>query len=192
VILVLIGIILPTMVRAGGGPETTLVVVNADSPTSLQIANAYTKLRDIPQSHLVRLQGVPTGGTIDIETFRERIWKPIRDYLSEHHLEGEIDTIAYSGGFPYAVDFSKDIKAHNLPSHKYRGKMASLTGLTYFGRRVEKADVGYLSLNRYYRHNLAPRRCTSRFSRGRRRSSRTRPPEGRGPPSVARPSLLAR
>lgn len=160
VIWVLIGIILPAVVSAGGSPETTLVVVNADSPASLQIANAYIKLRDIPPSHVVRLQRVPIQGRIDIETFRERIWKPIRDYLWEHHLEGEIDTIAYSGGFPYAVDFSKDIKAHKLSSHKYRGKMASLTGLTYFGRRVEKADIGYLGINRYYRHNLAPRRCT--------------------------------
>lgn len=156
----LLGVMQATAVKAGGGPETTLVVVNADSPASLQIADAYVRLRDIPASHVLQLRGIPTQGTIDIETFRERIWKPIRDYLTVSGLEEEIDIIAYSGGFPYAVDFSQDVKRHKLPKNQYRGKMASLTGLTYFGRRVENGDIGYLGFNYYYRQNLARPLCT--------------------------------
>ena len=45
-----------------------------------------------------------------------------------------------------------------MPKNRYRGKFASLTGLTYFARRVEIGDAGYLNLyaNLYYRRNLAP------------------------------------
>ena len=142
---------------AGGGPETTLVVVNAASPISLAIANVYVRMRDIPESHVVWLDDVPAADSIDIKEFRSRIWKPIRSYISDHHLQGQIDTIAYSGDFPYRVDFKSDLDATPLPKNRYLGRYASLTGLTFFARRVERKDLGYLSVNRYFRRDLAPR-----------------------------------
>lgn len=142
---------------AGGSPETTLVVVNAASPVSLTIANAYVRMRDIPASHVVWLDDVPAVDSIDIKTFRTRIWKPIRDYITAHHLDEEIDTIAYSADFPYRVDFKSDLKANKITNSPYRGTFASLTGLTYFARRVERDDIGYVGENFYFRHDLAPR-----------------------------------
>jgi|GEM_PF-357711 len=142
---------------AGGGPETTLVAVNAASPISLTIANAYVRMRDIPESHVVWLDDVPAADSIDIKEFRERIWKPIRDYIADHHLQDQIDTIAYSGDFPYRVDFKSDLKANKLPGNRHLGHYASLTGLTFFARRVERENLGYLGVNRYFRRNLAPR-----------------------------------
>ena len=76
-------------VLAGGSPETTLVVVNANSIESRQIANYYVALRDIPATNVVWLDGVPASPNIDIKTFRERIWKPIRTYLLEHGLDDQ-------------------------------------------------------------------------------------------------------
>ena len=58
---------------AGGGPETTLLVVNADSPLSLRIANEYVRLRNVPQSHVLWLHDVPSGDYISIAFFRENI-----------------------------------------------------------------------------------------------------------------------
>ena len=142
---------------AGGGPETTLVVVNAASPISLTIANAYVRMRDIPDNHVVWLDDVPAADSIDIKEFRERIWKPIRDYITDHHLQDQIDTIAYSGDFPYRVDFKSDLKINKIPGNRHLGHYASLTGLTFFARRVEREDLGYLGVNRYFRRNLAPR-----------------------------------
>jgi tetratricopeptide (TPR) repeat protein len=142
---------------AGGGPETTLVVVNAASPISLTIANAYVRMRDIPASHVVWLDDVPAADSIDIKQFRNRIWKPIRDYITDHHLQDQIDTIAYSGDFPYRVDFKNDLKAYKLPNNRHLGHYASLTGLTFFARRVERENLGYLGVNRYFRRDLAPR-----------------------------------
>jgi tetratricopeptide (TPR) repeat protein len=142
---------------AGGGPETTLVVVNAASPTSLTIANAYVRMRDIPDNHVVWLDEVPAADSIDIKEFRDLIWKPIRDYITAQHLQDQIDTIAYSGDFPYRVDFKSDLKGKKVPDNRYLGHYASLTGLTFFARRVEREDLGYLGVNRYFRRDLAAR-----------------------------------
>jgi tetratricopeptide (TPR) repeat protein len=150
-------LILPFNVTAGGSPETTLVVVNSRSPLSVRIANEYVHLRGIPETHVVWLDGVPSKGVIRIEDFRKNIWSPIRDFIHSHKLDEEIDIITYSGEFPYAVDFSSDIKSKNLGKYKYRGSKASLTALTYFARRVEVGDIGYLGLNYYYRDFAGPK-----------------------------------
>lgn len=142
---------------AGGGPETTLVVVNAASPISLSIANAYVQMRDIPENNVVWLDHVPAADSIDIKSFRTKIWKPIHEYIIANHLKEEIDTIAYSADFPYRVDFSNDLKVNKISRNRYLGHYASLTGLTFFGHWVERGDPTYLGLNRYYRRNLAPR-----------------------------------
>ena len=92
--------------RAGGGPETTLVVVNQASPISRRIANEYIALRGVPESHVVWLDSVPSLGVISLEDFRDRIWTPIREFLVTEKLDAEIDLVAYSAGFPYAVDLS--------------------------------------------------------------------------------------
>jgi len=147
----------PGPALAGGGPETTLVVVNADSPLSQQVGNAYVAERGIAPSHVVWLHQVPAYRTIDVETFRRRIWEPVRAYMNHHRLDGDIDAITYSTDFPYRIDFSGD--APHLPrvEARYRGRTGSLTGLTYFARRVERRDWRYLGLrtNFYFRRNLA-------------------------------------
>lgn len=151
----------PFDVGAGGSPETTLVVVNADSPLSARIANEYVRLRGIPDTHVVRLSGVRSMNSLSITAFRKQVWQPIRAYLREHGLEDEIDVIAYSGDFPYAVTFSDDEHAGRLKHHPLQGSSASLTGLTYFANRVEANDPGYVSINHYFREFVTPRRARS-------------------------------
>jgi len=150
-------LLLPACATAGSSPETTLIVVNARSPLSVQITNEYVHLRSIPETHVVWLDGVPSRGVIPIEDFRKKIWFPVRDYIHAHKLDEEIDLITYSGDFPYAVDFTSDIKSKKLGKYKYRGKIASLTALTYFARRVEVGDIGYLGRNYYYRDFAGPK-----------------------------------
>lgn len=137
--------------RAGGGPETTLVVVNADSPVSRRVANLWVTARRIPATHVVEVGGVPHVKVIDVETFRTRLWAPVKAFLVEHHLEDRIDLIAWSADFPYGVDFAAD--EPNPPDKRVTG-IASLTAMTYFARAVEAKNAAkYLSLdaNRYYR-----------------------------------------
>jgi len=58
---------------------------------------------------------------------------------------------------PYAVGQKKELKRHKVKPHKYIGKAASLTGLTYFARQVENSRLDYLSRypNRYFRRDLS-------------------------------------
>lgn len=137
---------------AGGGPEATLLVANAQSSSSLAVANAYIRLRDLPESHVVWLDEVAVVDTIDVETFRKRILALIRLHLASTSLNEEIDVIAYSAGFPYAVSFRGDERARGLKSSKYRSDAASLTGMTFFARQVEAGQVGYLGRqsNQYF------------------------------------------
>jgi tetratricopeptide (TPR) repeat protein len=147
---------LPTALIAGGGPETILVVVNADSALSQRIANEYVSLRNIPQNHMVLLHDIPSMETMSIDTFRNKIWQPVKDYIRTNKLEDEIDVISYSGDFPYAVNFYKDLKAHQMGRDKYRGRIASLTAMTYFAHRVERHNIGYLGKNHYFRDFARP------------------------------------
>jgi tetratricopeptide (TPR) repeat protein len=114
------------------------------------------RLREIPETHLLRLDDIPSVGSLPIEAFRHKIWRPIQDYLLEHGLNDNIDLIAYSADFPYGVDFGSDVKAHELPRNRYRGRIASLTGLTFFARRVMARDIGYLGMNHYFNEFAGP------------------------------------
>ena len=156
--------LLPNPVQAGGGPENVLVVVNGDSAVSMQIANTYIEMREIPPEHVLWLHNIPYLDRISIDTFRKRIWQPIRDYLTGQQLDEEIDIIAYSAGFPFSVNFSTDLKTSKLPKSRVRGRKASLTALTYFARHVERGSTGYLAgnANRYFRRNLTPGRYLPR------------------------------
>ena len=149
--------LLPGYLHAGGGPENVLLVVNKDSPVSLQVANTYVKIRDIPQQHVVWLSDIPYPDSISLDTFKTHIWKPIREFITQNRLDDEIDIIAYSADFPTAVNFSSDLKTHKLPKLKYHGKEASLTGLTFFARHIENDSPYYLAgnANLYFRRNLA-------------------------------------
>ncbi|MDJ0862978.1 MAG: tetratricopeptide repeat protein, partial [Gammaproteobacteria bacterium] len=157
VIGLVMGLLSAGPLQAGGSAETTLVVVNTHSTESRQVANHYVALRDIPPTHVVWLDQVPASPRIDIQAFRERIWKPVRAHLKTHGLEDHIDVIAYSAGFPYAVDFSRDLRGESIPkaNRRFLGKVGSLTGLTFFAHRVEAGDLGYLGLNLYFRRNLS-------------------------------------
>lgn len=136
--------------QAGGGPETTLIVVNQDSPTSWRIANTYAHMRGIPATHLCPIPAPPSLVVITIDQFRERIWKPIEEYIAKHGLEEEIDTIAYSADFPYGVDYRADFELK--PKERGQDKLnwppvAALTGVTYLNRHVKAKSREYLALN---------------------------------------------
>jgi uncharacterized protein (TIGR03790 family) len=147
----------PYRALAGTGPENVLVVVNGDSTISMQIANSYIKMRDIPPEHVLWLYDIPYTHRISIGLFRKHIWNAIREFITRNRLDEEIDIIAYSSGFPYAINFSADLDTGNPNNLKFIGKEASLTGLTYFARHVETRDTQYLArnANRYFRRRLA-------------------------------------
>ncbi|MFM8980386.1 MAG: TPR end-of-group domain-containing protein, partial [Planctomycetia bacterium] len=139
--------------EAGGGPERTVVVVNADSPVSLQVAHAYARRRGIPAQNLVYLEGVPTLGIVSLDTFRTRIWAPVKQQLEARGLLEEADLLAWSADFPFAVDVDAEAKAKGIQPMPHVPFRASLTGLSYFWRHVEAGETARwldLSANRYF------------------------------------------
>ena len=135
---------------AGGGPTTTLIVVNEDSPTSLSIGAEYARMRQIPTTHICRLRDIPHRRVITIDQFRERVWTPIAAYLERHGLESTIDCIAYSTDFPFGVNFDADFKE---PRQGPVPRVASLNSMTFLARRVMEKDRNYAGdeVNKYCR-----------------------------------------
>lgn len=151
--LLVLSFLIPPPSWSGGSPETTLLVVNADSAISLAVANEYIRLRELPERQVLWLRQLPVGDTLDIDAFRRHILDPIRNHLIKTGLGERIDLIAYSAGFPYGVDFSYDLQRAGREPHKRIGSVGSLTGLTYFLHRVAAMDIGYLQphANQYFR-----------------------------------------
>ncbi|MGE0192483.1 MAG: hypothetical protein AB7T63_10635 [Planctomycetota bacterium] len=149
--------------EAGGGPSRTVIVANADSPTSLYVANEYARMRGIPVHHICRLARIPHRQLSTVELFRERILAPLEAWLQTNGLDGDVDTIAFSTDFPFAADFSADGDPNNWDNRV--PKRLSLTGATYLSRRVLAKDLDYtnLEVNRYARVRPGPPLPTTGF-----------------------------
>ena len=126
---------------AGGGPENVFLVVNRSRIDSVTIANHYAVLRQIAPSNILYLNYQGSVETIPVGQFRDEILRPIFNAISKRRLDGQIDYIVYSAGFPYAIDFHEDLPGVETDQ---TGTKASLTGLTYLSQMVLAADPSYL------------------------------------------------
>ncbi len=145
---------------AGGGSESTLVVVNSRSEASRTIANYFCELRQIPDQNVVVLDYEGPSETIGVEAFRIQILKPILDTIRSRQLLGQIDCIAYSAGFPYAVNFTADVSG---PVDKVSGSVGSITGLTYHHKRVMTRDASYVFSAQHRKTNFYQSSLTRAF-----------------------------
>ena len=133
--------------RAGGGPENYMLVVNSASPSSLAIANHYISLRQIPSSNVMYLEWKGDLHTTDVETFRQKILVPILQTIADRGLTAHIDGVLYSSDFPYSIDLKADLK--NLhPNHKALldpevPDFGTLNSLTYYYQLVVQQSPVY-------------------------------------------------
>ena len=157
----LLGFLLLVNTVYAGGPENLLLVVNANSPSSLLLANHYISLRNIPEINVIYLDNVPNQELSTLAKFRETIMVPIVEQVEARQLSN-IDYIVYSSDFPSLyhigphVDklFSEAKKlGKSAGSKKLFNHHASLNSLTYYARQVLVDDPTYISLNSnaYYR-----------------------------------------
>jgi uncharacterized protein (TIGR03790 family) len=136
----------PSVARAGGGGQNVLVVVNPRSWASRTVANEFIRQRAIPDCNVLHLPfDLPRNDdATDVETFREKLLKPVLAAIKDRGLAGQIDCVAWSADFPTAIDFSKDIAG--------RGAIGSINGLTFLYEQVlAKAGYADLSANKYFR-----------------------------------------
>ncbi|MCA9186269.1 MAG: hypothetical protein R3E01_15955 [Pirellulaceae bacterium] len=143
---------LSTTATAGGGPENVAVVFNSHSWMSRSVANHYCDLRKIPSSNVIEIPWDGDPFVTDINSFRNSILIPLVRAIENRGLAGQIDCIAYSTDFPYAINFAPDKpKGGNLD-------VGSITGLTYLWQNViQKKPHEYASTksNGYCRKSLA-------------------------------------
>lgn len=142
------------LLYAGGGPENLLLVVNSAEAASQTIANHYVQLRSIPPTNVVYLDWRGSEPQIDVNTFREKILRPIVNQIDSRNLTSQIDYVVYSSSFPTAVDFNSDLPEDVRKNQAFQFPIGSLTGLTYFLRPVmAKEGLLYagLTANRYMR-----------------------------------------
>lgn len=132
--------------EGGIGPENLVVVVNAASADSRTIANHYVQWRQVPSSNVIFLEGIPTQPVVGLEEFRERILRPLLQAIDARNLAPQIRAVAYSAGFPYAVNVQPHAaRITDANAKKLFTPVASLNGLTYFFRFVLADSELYLS-----------------------------------------------
>ncbi len=142
---------------AGGGPETTLLIVNSGDIGSKTVANYYVQIRKIPPGNVIYLDPKTwneSTAKIDINTFRDKIIRPILDEVKKRSLELQTEAIIYSSGFPWAINYSNDLPPGLQGSQLFRYPEGSISGLTYLLYPVmEKQPLEYTSFtaNHYMR-----------------------------------------
>jgi uncharacterized protein (TIGR03790 family) len=130
----------PEVVRAGASPSQWVIVVNGKSPRSRTIANYYTYWRNIPLTNVIVLNDAPSGNTISLADFKEKILVPILDEIANRRLTNHIQGIAYSSDLPLAVDLGMEPDVDG-PYGPYMTKVGSINGLTYLHRFVR--EIGH-------------------------------------------------
>jgi autotransporter-associated beta strand protein len=87
--------------RAGGGGENMLLVVNPNDPASLQVANAYAALRDIPANNVVYIAPPSDyhndGQPISQAEINNYYLTPIVNAISSRGITNQIDYIGTIG-----------------------------------------------------------------------------------------------
>lgn len=140
--------LLPALLTAAVGPESTLLAINGASPASLAVGNAWISLRQIPIEHVVVLNTVPAGSHCSRENFLRHILAPLRAAVRERGLGGQISAIAFAPDFPVAIHMGLAKVPPQVGNH------GSLTGMTALGGQVLAGDGGWVELraNRSYQH----------------------------------------
>jgi uncharacterized protein (TIGR03790 family) len=93
-----------SMIAPASLADRVLVVANADSPTSLAIAQEYVAKRGVKRQIKVRCADSAESAakeTITYASFREQIETPLRAYLTKHP---EVDFIVLTKGIPIRID----------------------------------------------------------------------------------------
>lgn len=145
-ITLLCGWLITTVAHAQILPVNVIVVVNADSSDSRAIAKQYVSLRNVPTENVIELSDVPDGLKTSLDEFQDKILMPVLKEIDSRGLAPTARVIAYSAGFPTAVDISRHTaRLEDETLKKYQKPTASLTGLTYLYYFLLADSPHYLS-----------------------------------------------
>lgn len=138
---------MPPKSFAGLCGQNVVVVVNADVEHSANVAEAFMRMHDIPQTHRVEVRGLPRSPRLELSVFKDSVLMPILRHLDEQQLSPSVSCVVYSTGFPTQVGIRPHTdRMTDHPLSKYQQPIASLTGMTYLYRFVLADDPNYLGM----------------------------------------------
>jgi hypothetical protein len=138
-ILLAAGILLAAagVARGGGGPESVFLVVNASSPDSVAVANAWADLRGVPPINVLMLPWQGGTESMSLAEFRSELLLPVLRTIDARRLAPQIDMVVYSSDFPWRVDFTEEMPKELLVQDAYKFPSGSLTGMTMLHNAVQ-------------------------------------------------------
>ena len=106
---------------AGGSGLNVAVVVNQNSTNSLELANYYCELRQIPPQNVLRMNW--TGGNIAWTTadFGTVLVNPLLALLSSRQLTNQIDYVVLSMDIPFQVTEGDSVAVNSTTSSLFYG-----------------------------------------------------------------------
>jgi uncharacterized protein (TIGR03790 family) len=122
----------------GATPANVLVIVNDNSPSSLEIGSFYASERGIPSKNVVHIK-CRAEESVDFGLFIEEIQTPVRDYLRKTGLNSSVDYLVLTKGIPIRSADGRSVDGMLMCMEKdfdFR-TFASDSGVPnpYFGRR---------------------------------------------------------
>jgi len=143
--------LIPRPVRAGGGPENLILVVNSNSWASVTVANEFIALRKIPSVNVVYLNWTGEESTTG-EIFRNQILGPIFQAMEARGLLSQTDYIVYSSDFPYVINTLEDYAKENKFPQGFAPQL-SINSATYLWEMLAAKNPNVLDLgvNQYMR-----------------------------------------
>lgn len=112
------------------GPHELLLLVNDDSPRSVELANHYAHLRQIPPANIVHLDlpftATDPSSRMTREEFTRTIWEPAQAALRERRIADHILAWVYSADFPVLITGDPEL---------------SLTGITFLRNQIPESDL---------------------------------------------------
>ncbi len=108
-----IALLTPALAAHALEPGEVIVVANANSKDSLQLAREYLKARNVPETNLVTVE-TTTGYAVSRGDYDAQILQPIRKALQERNLTTKARCLCLIWGVPVRVASGK------LPDETYR------------------------------------------------------------------------
>ena len=110
--LLLVALLAAAPVWAGGGGLNVIVVVNQNSPDSLELGNDYCRLRGVPPQNLLRLTHW-TGGSINWSPgqFTNFLLNPLLAMIAGRGLTSQAQVVLLSMDIPYRVTDGNNVNS---------------------------------------------------------------------------------
>ena len=98
----LLSLLLPSVAFATPGPDSVVVIANADIPESVALAERYARERSVPPNQVCALS-LPDADTIDLADYEARLLTPLRACLDDGGARDRIEAALLVRGVPLRV-----------------------------------------------------------------------------------------